>query len=490
MIPNIAKAESNLKEKAMETMKKASEYMMDNVSRNGGFVWYYLPDFSRTWGELEATPTMIWLQDPGTAGVGNVMLDAYDATGDEFYYSAAEKIANALIAAQLECGGWNYVHDFAGRDSLIRWYETVGASAWRLEEFHNFSDNATFDDCCSVSCTRMLIRLYSEKYDPKYLPSIDKALEFVLHSQYPSGGWPQRWPLADDYSSCITLNDGVTQDAAALMLEAYRIFGDKRYKESAYRAMYLTILLQQGKPYAGWCDQYNPEDLSPASARTYEPRSINSGTTVSMIRQMMEYYKLTGDSRFLSGIPAAIGFLDSLRLPDSAAEKWGKTTDDKDAFLVPRFISPETGEPMYIHRCGSNSYNGHYYHDNNISGTIRHYSSAIWINTNELRKEYTAVLNKDFTEDAKNAPVEKSEIREIIDTMDDNGRWLSLLGNTSNPWIPCPETSPSDEDCFCSTNAGDKYDTSPYRAEQPVYGISIKDYIGKMEKLIQFITPQ
>lgn len=336
----------------------------------------------------------------------------------------------------------------------------------------------------------MLIRLYSEKYDPKYLPPIKKAMEFVLQSQYPSGGWPQRWPLADDYSSFITLNDEVTQDAAELMLEAYRIFGDKRYKESAYRAMYLTILLQQGQPYAGWSDQYHPEDLSPASARTYEPRSINSATTVSMIRQMMKYYKLTGDSRFLSGIPAAIEFLDSLRLPDAEAEKWGKPSDDEEAFLVPRFISPETGEPMYIHRCGSNSYNGHYFHDSNISGTIRHYSSAIWVNTNELREEYAAALNGKLTEDTEDKPAEKSEIREIINAMDDRGRWLSLLDNTSNPWIPCPDASPSNDDSYCSTNVGDKYDTSPYRAEFPAYGISVRDYIGKMKKLIQFITPQ
>ena len=173
----------NLAEEAEAAMKKACSYLMDEVSCNGGFVWYYLPDFSRRWGELEASPTMIWLQDPGTAGVGDMLLDAYDATGDEFYYSAAEKVAAALIHAQLDCGGWNYVYDFSGRDSLIRWYDTVGASAWRLEEFQEFMDNATFDDGCTVCCTRMLLRLYQKKLDPKYRPAIDKALALARETQ-------------------------------------------------------------------------------------------------------------------------------------------------------------------------------------------------------------------------------------------------------------------------------------------------------------------
>ena len=439
-------ARADLAEEAGEAMKKACSYLIDEVSCNGGFVWYYLPDFSRRWGELEATPTMIWLQDPGTAGVGDMLLDAYEATGDEFYYSAAEKVGAALIHAQLDCGGWNYVYDFSGRDSLIRWYDTVGASAWRLEEFQEFMDNATFDDGCTVCCTRMLLRLYQKKLDPKYRPAIDKALDFVLESQYPSGGWPQRWPLRDNYSSCITLNDSVTQDAAALMLEA------------------------------------------PAAARTYEPRSVNPATTVSMIRQMMEYYRLTGDTRFLSGIPAAIGFLESLRLPESEVERWGRTSDDPEAFLVPRFICPETGEPMYIHRRGSNSYNGRYYSDDDISGTIRHYSSAVWVNTAQLRREYEAVLaGKAEVPANEPGPVSEAEVKKIISELDGDGRWLTPLTNTSNPYLPCPGTGPSDETAYCATNAGDCYDTSPYRLDEPVPGISVQEYMRRIGLLTEFI---
>ena len=36
-------------------------------------------------------PTMIWIQPPGTATMGHLFLDAYHATGDDYYYQAAEK---------------------------------------------------------------------------------------------------------------------------------------------------------------------------------------------------------------------------------------------------------------------------------------------------------------------------------------------------------------------------------------------------------------
>ena len=68
-------------------MRAATSFMMDEVSCNGGFVWNYLPDLSRRWGEMEAKPTMVWIQPPGTPSVGHLLLDAYHATGDEYYLS-------------------------------------------------------------------------------------------------------------------------------------------------------------------------------------------------------------------------------------------------------------------------------------------------------------------------------------------------------------------------------------------------------------------
>src|SRR4249919_3710252 len=80
----------------LATMKRATTFMVEKVAYKGGYVWNYLPDMTRRWGEMEATPTMIWIQPPGTPVMGHLYLDAYHATKDEYYYRAAEQVASAL----------------------------------------------------------------------------------------------------------------------------------------------------------------------------------------------------------------------------------------------------------------------------------------------------------------------------------------------------------------------------------------------------------
>ena len=188
------------------------------------------------------------------------------------------------------------------------------AGVWR--NFQHYYGNATYDDAGTMEAAKFLLRMYVEKNDPAFRPALEKTIDFVLKSQYPVGGWPQRYPLMydhpfqgkKDYSSFITLNDDVIPDATEFLIQCYQAMGLQGVKEPIMRAMYLMISLQQGEPYAGWADQYTVDDLKPAHARSYEPRSVNTGTTVRLINLMMDYYKLTADTRFLSGIPAAIRF--------------------------------------------------------------------------------------------------------------------------------------------------------------------------------------
>ena len=123
---------------------------------------------------MEAYPTMIWTQPPGTPSMGQIFLDAYHATGNEYYYQAAEKVARSLIYGQLPCGGWNYIIDFAGETSLVKWYETIGRNGWRLEEFKHYYGNATFDDDATYAPAMFLLRIYMEKQNPLYLAPLRK----------------------------------------------------------------------------------------------------------------------------------------------------------------------------------------------------------------------------------------------------------------------------------------------------------------------------
>ena len=361
----------------LDAMKRAARFMSEEAAVEGGYVWQYLPDFSRRWGELEAGPTMIWVQPPGTGTVGHLFLDAYHATGDEFYYEAAKKAADALVKGQHPLGGWNYVIDTAGEESLKQWYGTVAANAWRLEEFHHYYGNATFDDAGTSEASQLLLRVYLEKKDRKYLAPLNKAISFVLESQYPNGGWPQRYPFVEngglhgheDYTPYITFNDDVAGENLEFLIYAYHGLaqngrGDPRLLDAINRGMDIFVKTQQPQPQAAWGLQHFPDTLKPAGARTIEPQAFATHTTGTNIKSMLGFYRLTGDRKYLARLPEALDWLDQV------AAKPPLNTPGR---THPTFILEGSNTPIYIHRRGSNIANGQYYADDNPTNLIVHY---------------------------------------------------------------------------------------------------------------------
>lgn len=490
--------------KMLDTMKRATQFMVEKVAYNGGYVWAYLPDMSRRWGEMEAYPTMVWVQPPGTATMGHLFLDAYHATGDDYYYHAAEQAAGALIAGQMDNGGWNYFIDFGGEASKKQWYDTIGKNAWRLEEFQHDWGNATFDDAGTSEAMQFLLRLYVEKRDPKYLPAVKKALNFVLDSQYPIGGWPQRWPVKNlfegDYTGYITFNDDVAGENIRFLIYVYQVLGgDARVYDAIVRAMNVYLVTQQGQPQPGWALQYTL-DLKPAAARSYEPLGLATHTTASNIRQLFWFYRLTGDTKYLARIPEALDWLESVRLPDNLIT---------GGRAYPTFIELGTGKPLFIHRRGSNVFNGEYFADYDPAKVVIHYSSTRAINVPALRKEYEQLKATPPAEIAKDSPLRpgkahplpryflveevatsdlntsegKSSPDALVRGLNKEGYWPTELRATSNPYSGNGPRTPVPGD-YWGTRVGDITDTSPFIADKPVMGISTGTYIDNMKVLI------
>ena len=483
------------------TMRRATQFMVERVSTNGGYVWAYLPDMSRRWGEIEARPSMIWVQPPGTATVGHLFLDAYHATGDEYYYRAAEGVAGALIAGQHRSGGWHYFIDFAGEASSREWYRTIGRNAWRMEEFQHYADNATFDDAGTSEAMQFLLRLYLEKRDPAYRPALERAVNFVLESQYPIGGWPQRYPHDPEYpeyARYITFNDDVAAENIRFLLMAYQTLGETRARDAIIRGMNAFLVTQLGPPQPGWALQYTL-DLQPAAARTYEPLALATHTTASNLRQLMNFYRLTGETKFLARIPEALDWLESVRLP--AGQERGNRA-------FPTFIELGTNRAIYVHRRGSNVVNGEYYWDYSPEATLGHYSGFRAIDLAGLRRDYDRLRASDparvratsplFNPQAESIPryvVSGDEVgsdlnagparspAEIVRSLNAEGYWPTPLRATSHPYAGDGprEVAPGD---FRTSHVGDRTDTSPFTTNQPVIGISTAAYLANMARLI------
>ena len=391
----------------LAAMKKATTFMVETVSHNGGYLWNYSPDFSRVWGELECKPTMMWIER-GTPAMGDVFLDAYHATGDPYYLEAARAAARAVIWAQLPCGGWNYMADFAGEASLADWYERVAAGyTYCAQEHLHYAGNATFDDG-TIDAGNFLLRMYMEDMDPLYRPAIDKAVQFMLDSQYPVGGWPQRYPLKydfirngkSDYSSFITINDGVHTNNIRFLLRCYKLLGDDRLLDPIIRAMSCVLVLQGGKPQAGWAMQHQLDlTYSPGHARDFEPRGYASTATAEMIGNLMMFYRWTGDSKFLARIPDAFEFLEDIRYSPEEVEFF-RVNLREGQILCPTFVEVGTNRPLYLHRG-----NGVYWVDYDRNNLITHYRSTRTINIGPLREEYRRLTSIPVEEATQGSPM-------------------------------------------------------------------------------------
>ena len=370
----------------VSAMMKATDFMMNTVSTNGGFVWKYSLDLSIRYGEVKARNSMVWVEPPGTPTVGEMLIEAWLVTGDDAYKHYAEHIAETVIKGQLSCGGWHYFIDL-DTIGLQEYYRDYLSTIWGWEEHLKYYGNATFDDETTVAATRFLLRLYAATQNERYRRSVHKALSFILDSQFPNGGWPQRSPalkVASDgeetaYTQYATFNDDVIHNNIMLLLESWNTLKDGRYRESALRGMDFFILSQFPPPQSGWAQQYNHR-LQPAPGRKFEIGTVCAGETVTNIGHLLDYYRYTGDRRYLEPIPRALQWLE------------------KSAGKIPLkhyshtyYYEMGSNKPVYMHVKGEKQ-GRHFVQSYQFDGAYP-YGLKLNINTSKLRQEYSRIAS-------------------------------------------------------------------------------------------------
>jgi PelA/Pel-15E family pectate lyase len=401
-------------------MRRAAVYYREHVASHGGYVYYYSLDLKQRWGEGVATADQIWVQPPGTPTVGLAYLEAYRATGDEYYLSAAVAAAEALVYGQVQSGGWTNCIDFDPRGKRVSLYLRGNG---RGRNISSLDDGQTQSAICCLVKVDGTLRFRNRRIHE----AAQCALGALLKAQFPNGAFPQVWDdkpaprkagLQASYPDCdwrtegriknywdmYTLNDNVAGYVAQTLLDAHAVYGDERYLEALRRLGDFLIAAQMPTPQSGWAQQYNYE-MEPIWARKFEPPAVAADETQEALSTLMDIYCATGDRKYLEPIPKALKWLDHSKLPDGR---------------LARYYELRTNRPLYMTRKGR-AYELTY----DDSRLPSHYGWKIDSRISEIAGRYRALLAGGRHADPPSAKVAKSQVERILSELDEQGRWVS-----------------------------------------------------------------
>lgn len=272
----------------------------------------------------------------------------------------ATRIANQVILYQRENGGWAKNVDMAAmlthgeRDKLAR---------------ERSETDTTIDNSATTTQLEYLAKVITAKNIEQHRVAFFRGLDFLLAMQYENGGFPQFYPLKNDYSREITFNDNA-------MINALRVLRDVASKDDNYQfvdegrrlkaeravAKAIPLILQtqiviNGKKTV-WAAQYDEKTLKPAAARKFEPVSLTAGESVGIVRFLMQERPTP---EITSAIESAIAWYQKNQISGIRWERQnGENVVIRDKTAKPiwaRFYQIETMKPVFIGRDAVIRYN-------------------------------------------------------------------------------------------------------------------------------------
>jgi PelA/Pel-15E family pectate lyase len=231
---------------------------------------------------------------------------------------------------------------------------------------------STIDNSATYSEMRILARAYRLDPKPQYRAAFDRGLKLLLDMQYPNGGWPQNWPLPENYSRRITFNDNAMPNVMRMLMEIAQgkeefAFVDvptrQRCKEAFDRGLECTLACQIkiGGELAAWCAQHDEVSLAPAYARTYELPSLSGMESAGIVMLLMDIPNPS--ERVKQSVTAAYQWFDKSKISGKRMRNVRDETvpGGRDRRIVDdpsappqwaRFYDLETNQPFYCGRDG------------------------------------------------------------------------------------------------------------------------------------------
>lgn len=421
---------ADLRAEAHRAAKRATAFLTDQVSTEGGYLWRYTADLSLREGEGQVDTPTVWVQPPGTPSVGEAFVNLYESTGDVQFLAAAKRAADALRRGQMRSGGWQAMVEFDPQ-RRTRWDYRVNPPR------ADAKDQSSLDDDKTQSALRFVMRLDRATgfKDPAVHEMATYGIDRLIdRGQFANGGFPQVWldepyaaeagkrqkanfptswpreyPGHNQYWERYTLNDNLAFDVLQTLKLAHQIYAgpgeESPYRDAAIRLADFLLLAQMPKPQPAWAQQYNYQ-MQPIWARKFEPPAVTGGESQGVIRTLLNAYAWIGDTKYLKPVAEALDYLEDSALPS------GK---------LARFYELETNRPLYF----TSTYELTYDADN----VPTHYAFEVSNQLDGLRRQYQQL--RDATPDRRSAyfedtySVNERSIKSILESLDARGAWVS-----------------------------------------------------------------
>jgi len=295
----------------------------------------------------------------GSVRIGRVIRqpDSY------FQTDAGKRIVANIITWQNADGGWwkNEAYDNP-RPAVVPDNPRSGPPGDDDAVWHKVS---TFDNDCTYSEMKVLAHAYRVTGDKADLDAFNRALEYCFRSQYPNGGWPQRFPLQDNYGARLTFNDDAMTHVVEIMKDvsekspefAFCTDDQRARAKIAFERGVDCILkcqyVQNGK-LTVWAQQHDELTFAPAGGRTFELPGLTANESADIL-DLLESIEHP-DQRVRDSIEAAHVWYENSKIIGKRVgrDKAGRVLvdDPKAPPLWARFYDPVTNRPFVAGRDG------------------------------------------------------------------------------------------------------------------------------------------
>lgn len=299
----------------------------------------------------------VWLVAAGPTPAAVRWSDINDQPAAWYAGAEASGIAASILQYQTPSGGWPKNTDM-----------TLPPSAEFLANDKEDHRAPTIDNGATTTQMDFLARVFTATGAASCRTGVERGLDYLLAAQYPSGGWPQFFPLIKGYYTHITYNDNAMVNAlTVLRLTAQGqapyafVDADRRTRaagavEQGLACILRTQVKQNGKLTA-WCAQHDETTFAPAWARNFEPPTLTAGESVGVIKFLMGVEN--PGPEIVAAVEGAVRWLESVKITGLRVDNTPGADGKKDRHAVAdpaapalwaRFYELGTNRPVFMGR--------------------------------------------------------------------------------------------------------------------------------------------